>query len=162
MSIQSWLEEFYPVEAAKATATDLVALDHSIQKWKGFTKENLGGHGLFFSGDAAIASAYVNEEIHAGIINCALCNRHHVSMPLINRHETGHRTCGNCPLLIVSDITTPNGEPFMLACYERRSITEDGPYEEFFHNGNPQPMINLLEQVREKVVQEIMKKGDVV
>lgn len=47
MSEQTWLEEFYPIPALEAAKQgERVALEHSIQKWKGATGENLAKHGL--------------------------------------------------------------------------------------------------------------------
>lgn len=45
MSLQSWQDEFYPVEADQPQ-TQLDAARHSLQKWQGVMKKNLKRHGL--------------------------------------------------------------------------------------------------------------------
>lgn len=87
MSLDSWKEEFYPVEADDPSIkTNLQAVQHSIRKWEGLGDDNLRKHGVgrgnfgnVFDGDRSF-----------GIdgSTCALCVRH-----LDTAHE-----CRACPL----------------------------------------------------------------
>jgi len=45
MSLKTWKEEFYPVEAEDAASNPIEATKHSIQKWKGAMAESLEKHG---------------------------------------------------------------------------------------------------------------------
>lgn len=46
MSMQTWLDEFYPVDAKAATPAD--AIDHSILKWRGALPANCEKHQVVF------------------------------------------------------------------------------------------------------------------
>lgn len=48
MSLKTWMEEFYPSDATDAISSDLEAIEHSLQKWKGAVKENVERHGLVY------------------------------------------------------------------------------------------------------------------
>jgi len=65
MSLQSWMGEFMPVPASHAVTSELEAVQHSLQKWRGLTKENLKKHGVSQLDVPAPGSA-----------NCSLCLRH--------------------------------------------------------------------------------------
>lgn len=83
MSLKSWKEEFYPVEArdvATPEATDGELLEHSLRKWRGATEENLTRHGLRRSKWRRVE---LEEEvsgfpdwINFGTATCALCQRY--------------------------------------------------------------------------------------
>mgnify|MGYP001310501769 CR=1 FL=1 len=45
MSIQSWYNENYPIDA-ELVSDEGEAIEHSIRKWKGFLPENLAKHGV--------------------------------------------------------------------------------------------------------------------
>lgn len=45
MSIESWKQEFYPVEA-DSEMSEQEAILHSIKKWEGLTEENLNKHAV--------------------------------------------------------------------------------------------------------------------
>lgn len=75
MSNASWMEEFYPVDAFSVRVED--ALTHSIQKWKGYTKESLDRH------DISVAPVLASSG------SCALCNHFHATSEIM---------CDGCPL----------------------------------------------------------------
>lgn len=83
MSVESWKEEFYPVDAEDAASSDSEALAHSIKKWEGLTEESLRKHGL------------KEVPINMGSNTCALCVRHIeeecMDCPIVRRE---HLRCG--------------------------------------------------------------------
>lgn len=85
MSLESWKEEFMPIEAKEAAADGLgPAIAHSLQSWIGMRAENAGRHGLYVDGlrlfgDGASMVKSVDE--------CALCQL------FFDQH------CKGCPLL---------------------------------------------------------------
>lgn len=76
MSTTSWKEEFYPVPAKDVPVEKATA--HSLQKWNGLRKENLGRHDLT-APPIAVDSG-----------TCALCL---------------HHECSACPLALSRDGT---------------------------------------------------------
>lgn len=90
MSMQTWMEEFYPVEAEKVPAAQAVA--HSLRKWRGLRPDNMKRHGVFWGYKHTLN--YITDAggyclfIDAG--SCALCWTH------VNL--TG--SCASCPLSI--------------------------------------------------------------
>lgn len=71
MSRESWLKEFYPVEAKDVAKESAAA--HSLQKWRGLTGEALEKHGVY----SPPASDYDS--------SCALCQV--------------HPSCDTCPIV---------------------------------------------------------------
>lgn len=75
MSIDTWLEEFYPIPAPELPSwiepitswgAQFEALNHCIQKWTGFLPENLKKHNVkYFDG--------VRPAIGSTVRSCALC-----------------------------------------------------------------------------------------
>lgn len=57
MSIQSWIDEFYPVTAEECLPDD--ALEHSIKKWEGLQPDALERHGLLL--DCTTAPVLINK-----------------------------------------------------------------------------------------------------
>lgn len=93
MSMQSWLDEFYPVPARdpSAISDDIAACNHSIRKWSGLTQWNMQRHNV------SLASRVVSDgssHLTLGIdsSSCALCVRHYDALPLPNS------SCATCPL----------------------------------------------------------------
>jgi hypothetical protein len=122
MSLDSWKEEFYPIEADKVSKKN--SIEHSILKWTGLRKENLDKHGI-----VAIMGGYIEElEIRNGLDidsdSCALCC-HYLS-----------DECKRCP------ITKSRG----IKC---DSLKDDGtetasPYGHWLWSMDPEPMIQTL------------------
>jgi hypothetical protein len=124
MSLESWMEEFYPVEASSSATSDEDALAHSLKKWEGLTEENLKKHGVqrravCLEDDAGHLFGIDSE-------TCALCQR---------------RNCTTCPLYIVRK---------KIQCYIATDEEDYSPYGVFISDGDPQPMINLIRQAIEE------------
>lgn len=84
MSMKSWMEEFYPVEADEVSEAD--ALEHSHKKWTGLLPENLVKH------DVTIVELHRHiiltdgaEQLWIDSSTCALCKVHDLN-------------CAQCPL----------------------------------------------------------------
>lgn len=126
MSFESWRKKFYPVTAKEAAVSDSLAVKHSLQKWVGLRKENLGKHGLelpslpgtiLFNKSDGAAAFFVNCE------TCALCHRHY------------DNDCEGCPL--VKNGTT---------CFD-----PGRPYDIFIKTGDAEPMIIALSHLNESL-----------
>jgi hypothetical protein len=74
MSDQSWIDEYYPVEAKDVSEAG--ALEHSLRKWRGLRPANLARHGLS------------EPPIWVDCTTCALCVQ-------CSPHDNG---CAKCPL----------------------------------------------------------------
>lgn len=74
MSEQTWMKEFYPVDACDVPADK--AIKHSLVKWRGLRKESLRKHGL------TQPPIEVNDE------SCALCKNYILEVS----------DCSDCPL----------------------------------------------------------------
>ena len=95
MSLETWKAEFYPVEADKATGSDMEALDHSIVKWTGLLKNNLEKHGvekerlrerlIIFGTDFGTDAFIVNGT------SCALCRKY-------TKVRDDEPDCNECPI----------------------------------------------------------------
>lgn len=129
MSIKTWKAEFYstPIEEA-ASGTAAVAIQHSLTKWKGLTKENLKKHRVkvvdscivgqrYFDHYSAPDSVVLNDE------TCSLCEKYY-------RLDDPNGSCSRCPLYKV--VGAGCGEIY------------DDPYSVFVDDGDPAPMIKAL------------------
>jgi hypothetical protein len=98
MSIETWMEEFYPVDAGETQDP----IRHSLQKWRGLRPDRLREHGLvhergtgvLYSGDKQVFFVYSE--------TCALCRK--------------HMYCEDCPLFKVLGGACDNGDysPYMV------------------------------------------------
>jgi len=124
MSLETWKAEFYPIPAHEVPVED--AVQHSLRKWRGLTKENLEKHGLVRRKNVIIESGVWRFGVESD--SCSLC-KHYLS-PFSN--------CHHCPLANVL-----GGR-----CDEDQGDLDevDSPYHEFTRNGNPLPMIEALER----------------
>lgn len=88
MSYQKeWLKEFYPVKAtSRIIKTEIQAIEHSLQKWKGAIKKNLKRHGLLFV------------PLDFDSSDCSLCEKY-IRLTLYESK------CSKCPIYIVTDNT---------------------------------------------------------
>lgn len=126
MSLDTWKAEFYPIPADQVPVED--ALDHSIKKWSGLTKENMEKHGVRFvesycclTTDSDVA---FNPVLGIDAGTCALC-LHHLKTK-----------CKTCPIVLHT------GDQ------EARCNKQ---YRAFAHEfaQDPIPMVNLLNSVKE-------------
>lgn len=126
MSLETWKAEFYPIDASKVPVED--AVQHSLRKWRGLTKENLASHELSRNRRSIEEGGYggslpINSE------SCALC--HHYF------NGNVQDSCDGCPLF----------ESLGRICYEGcEEDNRDSIYHQFTINGNPLPMIAALEK----------------
>lgn len=120
MTIETWIQEFYPVTAEQASTDEVEAVKHSIKKWRGLTKENLEKHlieKIYYSIEDDTSSIVIDSE------NCALC---HYSGKL--KGDSISISCTYCPIFKSSGN----------CCSDQYSL--------FDHESNPHPMIELLEK----------------
>lgn len=122
MSLESWKQEFYPVEA-KSCPKEL-AVEHSLRKWRGLTEENLKRHGLDRDGSRLLDED--DEFLGIDSDSCALC-----------WHHSTTTTCPSCPLAARRGIR----------CDISLRDESGSPYHAFTKAGDPMPMIRLLESV---------------
>jgi len=124
MSKETWVQEFYPVEAKQAAkGSQLQAAEHALQKWKGYRPENLKKHGLEM------------EPIPCGVYECALCQQ-------VKRKNQGALKCDDCILNKVRNNT---------ACCDFNKDIDDfvDPHHVFTAYDDPEPMIFWLEKAVE-------------
>jgi hypothetical protein len=123
MSRESWASEHYPIPAEQAVGSELEALQHSHKKWIGARAENYTRHGarlyernLIFKDGRSFG--FTSD-------TCALCLRHGFTC----------NSNGPCSLIeILGDI----------CCHDNPQLSES-PYDRFVRTGNPEPMIQLIE-----------------
>lgn len=95
MTVESWKEEFYPIEADRCPKEE--AIQHSLRKWSGLTENNLLKHEVKVDGARAIAGgAYVlpmnanglrgNHYVEIDSRSCSLC------------HHYNQGDCSACPI----------------------------------------------------------------
>jgi len=120
MTIATWKEEFYPLDARSIKEED--ALSHSIRKWKGLRMENLKRHGLW----RAWRKIYDDkEELAIDGDTCALCV-----------HYIGDDECKECPLF----------KYLGRKCDEDEGPYSEFATKAY---GDPEPMIAALEKASE-------------
>lgn len=120
MSLKTWKEEFYPIDAEYVSEED--AVEHSLRKWIGLRKENLDKHRIS-TGWTGISDG--DEDVYIDSSTCALCQRYF--------DDEAVNECASCPLFDLLGKRCDNGDdsPFVIW----------GEYE------NPEPMIAALEQL---------------
>lgn len=141
MSLQTWMDEFYPTPAQKFP-TELEAVEHSLRKWKGLTKENLKKHCVDQHRFSIIDASDVKLDIDC--TTCALCQYHVESPEYI-------ADCNKCILKKVN-VSEFNGQQY--SCDSTMPEKHTGIYQEFMSYGNPQPMIELLEKAKAYLCQQ--------
>lgn len=135
MSLQTWMDEFYPTPAQKFP-TELEAVEHSLRKWKGLTQENLDKHAMrrfkWSIGESVEKSLIIDST------TCALCQQHYDAYSNI-------ADCDKCVLKKVN-VSVENGEQY--SCDQCMPEDSESKYKIFLYEANPQPMIELLEKAR--------------
>ena len=126
MTVKTWKEEFYPIPADQATDTELEAIEHSLRKWRGLTKENRAKHGLTLNDFVAYNSCSL---IVINGSTCSLCKRHTVPLSFLTE-------CSQC------SITAITGTP----CDK----SGGSPWSMWRFQNDPRPMISVLEQCLEE------------
>ena len=128
MSLQTWKQEFFPIEPSKRM-TKKQAINHSILKWTGLTKGNLKKHGVVQNGNE-IRYGWDWMDITSG--SCALCVKY-----LDGEWVDQLGACKRCPL------AQHLGHP----C---EGVGSNRPYSKWLDTGNANPMIKALKALLEE------------
>lgn len=133
MSLETWKKEFYPTPAQKFP-TELEAVEHSLRKWRGLTKENLEKHELYqrlyFIQDAT------GKKFCIDCTTCALCQQ----------HFDAAENLADCDKCVLKHVNVIYGNHY--SCDECISGSSDTIYGYFTKYKDPQPMIDLLEKAK--------------
>ena len=131
MSLKTWKEEFYPVEAdsPEAQASTRAAIEHSLRKWRGLRPEALRKHEVRLEGPynkeiVDNTGDRIDDRFGISGYSCALC------------HMAEFYICDDCPLVKVSGV----------ACDHAENIDEVSAWEVYIHTADPEPMIAQLEK----------------
>lgn len=124
MSLKTWKEEFYPVEAQDCPKSN--ALAHSHRKWVGLRPGNLAKHGVTWVSAYHIGTE--NEQMWIDDSSCALCYHY------LSDDQDHPDRCTTCPLYPIR----------YLACDEGK----DAPFRKRVEN--PEAMIELIEAAMSK------------
>ena len=111
-----WIEEFYPVDAKNVHKAH--ALEHSIVKWTGLLKENMG--------DLPYPPIFIDDR------SCALCVHY-------GRSSDGSDDCKECPLAIAR-----NG----YNCSTQMPSEKGSPWHKWERDCDPVPMLNELKRTK--------------
>jgi hypothetical protein len=122
MSLKSWKNEFYKTKANDNIETTILALEHSIKKWKGMLPENLAKHEMAFYDGNIRETELPREEFEISMATCSLCHKFFYT----------HGNCRKCPLKV----------HFKLECHDESRE----PFYVWMQTGNPIPMIETLEK----------------
>ena len=129
MSLTSWKEEFYPIDAAHPDALKAPAA-HSLQKWLGLRPEALARHKVYLAIDEVSEKGRVVSRNGSGMYvdsyHCALCERYLKRLPM--------NTCSRCPLYkLLNHVSCDEGD--------------DSPYDCLVEHKDPEPMIAALTEL---------------
>jgi recombinational DNA repair protein RecR len=129
MSVKTWQQEYYPVDADEVPADK--ACDHALQKWRGLTEESLRKHQTYLDDDNTHLMDGLGSRLQVvSAFSCSLC-----------RHFQDNDYCEFCPLSKVRGGVT---------CFDEMPEEEDeevkNPYHAMIYDGNPLPMIGWLEK----------------
>ena len=132
MSLETWREEFYPVEPSKKM-TKRQAVEHSLKKWQGLSKGNLNKHKVYKEYSYI---KYENDDFRIDGFSCALCYKY------LDYSLSSPDDCKKCPLFKTL------GHP----CDKDMNLNVVGsPYNIWRNTGNPRPMIKALKQTLESL-----------
>ena len=142
MSLETWKEEFYPVPAddRRAKRSHTAAVNHSLKKWRGLTKENLEKHGLTKESGHLIIPINGGGCITISGATCALCCMEYerTAYPMSDLEKF----CRRCPLFRA--LGRKCDGPLLVS-------EEPSPYSEFLSKDDPLPMIKALEKTKKKL-----------
>lgn len=130
MSLESWKQEFYPIEANEVSKEN--AISHSIRKWEGLRKENLKKHGVYVKGSLSwLIDNIADKTFILRSSTCALCYLYYEGFSNTNQ-------CLECPLYRIRN---------NVQCDEKMKNEKYSPYSNLHdrgRNGSPEPMIMWL------------------
>lgn len=126
---KQWLEIAYPIEASE-TEAGIPAIEHSLNKWK--AARLLSQYGLTSDGISIVEIETTDDILDFGIYECSLCQHYYTH---------GHPThdCSDCPIYLK---------------FEHDCISA---YQKFTLEGNPEPMIELLEKTLQAAKDGLIK-----
>ena len=130
MSIESWIQEFYPVPASK-DHSDIEAIEHGIKKWKGYSEKNLKKHDLSREGamiyeDTAELdedTAELDTDFIFSVDTCSLCLKYF------------SKKCDECPLTKINK-----------GCLSSQCNGDFSQYTKTLHSGDPKFILNALKK----------------
>jgi hypothetical protein len=128
MSLDTWLEEFYPVSAEDCVDENTIGLgnneialryvQHAVKKWSGLKEENLDRHNVCIDDMTIVDKKNPLLRFFIDGDSCVLCYK--------------FSYCVDCPIVDYCGVACYRGEP--------------SPWREFAHKGNPYPMIDTLDK----------------
>ncbi len=135
MPYESWYKEFYPTDADSDEASKS-PISHSLRKWIGLRKENLSRHDVHLDFHA-IKSEDGHTCLSIDADSCALCAVYYETKSRVGK-------CVECPLYQIrgASCDTIYGEDW-------DEDTPESPYHRLVNDGDPEPMIKLLERALE-------------
>lgn len=129
MSLQSWNEKYYPVDAHLIAATEpnnpLILIEHSLTKWRGLREKNLEAHGE------------TDPPISLSSSTCSLCVRYFDEVK--GDEDEKIDGCATCPL------AQARGN---VRCDREAKGEVISPYKTYLRKRDPEPMIRALEKAR--------------
>jgi hypothetical protein len=138
MSLKTWKAEYYTKSAAKVGSNTLKAIQHSLKKWKGLSKEELKKYDLVRKGYAIENKLVPDGEIAPYLcINAASCALCHIFMD-----SSGG--CDKCPLNFFLGHRCDQGHAFT-----------DNPFKAWVMKGDNTIMVKALKRILEL---ELIKK----
>ncbi len=133
MSLQSWKNEFYPTKASSYLDSPWKdAIDHSLKKWEGLTKNSIDKHNLLLSNGVLIDKEDQTNRMHLSFSNCALCLKS--ENELYNDPEMDFHSdpiCKKCPIYLISETNC------------------EFQFDTFKERNDPLPMLSLLMRIQE-------------
>lgn len=139
MTVETWMVEFFDVDVDGIEKNKVAALEHSIKKWKGLTRENLNKHCVSivnFEDRPELADGKTTQRFVINSRSCALCQ-----LFMLDGGDA-EANCTQCPLAqyrggYPCDVCGPTQIDGKEIC--------PNPWKAFKER-NPQPMIDQLEQ----------------
>ena len=108
MSLKTWQERFYPVDASDPSLdTTFKKIEHSIEKWCGLKPENMHKHGVIHK-DFCLQEAHLDPDRNVeklqmiGGDTCALCEAFYDTDGEDDEGKPVEQ-CGQCPLFKQGD-----------------------------------------------------------
>lgn len=128
MSLKTWMEEFYPIEAHDVAANPYVPevefnidlVNHSLTKWTGLKPENIKKHNLEYGDYWILEQGTLSPRFYVDSESCALC--------------AAYDDCKNCPL---QHQLPPDLQEERFGC--------EHEFQQYRDHHDPEPMINLLQ-----------------
>ncbi len=137
MSIESWKEEFYEIDAYDIAQNedDLGMVDHCLKKWEGLLPENLAKHNLRHKSFTIVEIDNEKEYFETDCNSCALCQAY------------DNNDCLDCPITLSRGYPCAEEGDWIEGTDEEER--EPAPWYEWTTRKNPEPMIRCLNKTKE-------------